>query len=87
MTQVRTAIFSTYSLEWGSLGLLLIRKLCTILEYRCHVYVRSDSLSCVVIADHDYPSRVCFTLMNKVWTRTLVVVVDDVVVDGGVVRF
>lgn len=35
-------------------------------EYRCHVYVRSDSLACVVIADHDYPGRVCFTLMNKV---------------------
>ena len=42
---------------------------CTLLflsEYMCHVHVRSDSLSCVVIADHDYPSRVCFTLMNKV---------------------
>ena len=35
-------------------------------EYRCHVFVRSDSLACVVIADHDYPPRVCFTLMNKV---------------------
>ena len=35
-------------------------------EHLCHVYVRSDNLSCVVIADHDYPSRVCFTLMNKV---------------------
>ena len=35
-------------------------------EYRCHVYVRSDNLSCVVIADMDYPVRVCFTLMNKV---------------------
>ena len=35
-------------------------------DYRCHVYVRSDSLACVIIADHDYPPRVCFTLMNKV---------------------
>jgi synaptobrevin family protein YKT6 len=35
-------------------------------DYRCHVYVRSDNLSCVVIADLDYPVRVAFTLMNKV---------------------
>lgn len=35
-------------------------------EYRCHVYVRSDSLACVVIADEDYPPRVVFTLMSKV---------------------
>lgn len=35
-------------------------------EYKCHAYVRSDKLSCVVIADQDYPVRVCFTLMNKV---------------------
>ena len=35
-------------------------------EYRCHVYVRSDLLACVVIADGDYPPRVAFTLMNKV---------------------
>ena len=35
-------------------------------EYKCHVYVRSDKLACVVIADMDYPQRVCFTLMNKV---------------------
>lgn len=35
-------------------------------DYRCHVYVRSDSLACVIIADHDYPPRVCFTLMNKI---------------------
>ena len=32
----------------------------------CHVFVRSDSLAGVVIADHEYPSRVCFTLLNKV---------------------
>lgn len=35
-------------------------------EYRCHVFVRSDGLACVVIADMDYPVRVAFTLMNKV---------------------
>ena len=35
-------------------------------DYRCHVYVRSDYLSCVVIADQDYPARVAHTLMNKV---------------------
>jgi len=45
---------------------VLILSLCTRADYRCHVFVRSDSLACVVIADHDYPSRVCFTLMNKV---------------------
>ena len=28
--------------------------------------MRSDSLSCVIIADMDYPVRVIFTLMNKV---------------------
>ncbi|XP_003383349.1 PREDICTED: synaptobrevin homolog YKT6-like [Amphimedon queenslandica] len=35
-------------------------------EYRCHVFVRSDGLACVAIADMDYPVRVAFTLMNKV---------------------
>ncbi|XP_028655767.1 synaptobrevin homolog YKT6 [Erpetoichthys calabaricus] len=35
-------------------------------EYLCHVYVRNDSLSGVVIADSEYPSRVCFTLLDKV---------------------
>ena len=35
-------------------------------DYRCHCHVRSDSLSCVIIADMDYPVRVVFTLMNKV---------------------
>lgn len=36
------------------------------LEYLCHVYVRNDSLSGVVIADSEYPSRVAFTLLEKV---------------------
>uniref|UniRef100_A0A8C7M2L8 YKT6 v-SNARE homolog n=1 Tax=Oncorhynchus mykiss TaxID=8022 RepID=A0A8C7M2L8_ONCMY len=35
-------------------------------EYLCHVYVRNDSLGAVVIADGEYPSRVCFTLLDKV---------------------
>uniref|UniRef100_A0A2H6NGA9 Longin domain-containing protein n=1 Tax=Micrurus carvalhoi TaxID=3147026 RepID=A0A2H6NGA9_9SAUR len=35
-------------------------------EYLCHVYVRNDGLAGVVIADHEYPSRVCFTLLDKV---------------------
>ncbi|KAL4635989.1 hypothetical protein GN956_G13167 [Arapaima gigas] len=35
-------------------------------EYLCHVYVRNDSLSGVVIADSEYPQRVCFTLLDKV---------------------
>lgn len=41
-------------------------------EYLCHVYVRSDSLAGVVIADSEYPSRVAFTLLEKVsvlWAR------------------
>ncbi|KAH8018314.1 hypothetical protein HPB51_002295 [Rhipicephalus microplus] len=32
----------------------------------CHVYVRSDSLAGVVVSDHEYPSRVAHTLLNKV---------------------
>uniref|UniRef100_A0A1W7RCX5 Synaptobrevin YKT6-B-like protein n=1 Tax=Agkistrodon contortrix contortrix TaxID=8713 RepID=A0A1W7RCX5_AGKCO len=35
-------------------------------EYLCHVYLRNDGLAGVVIADHEYPSRVCFTLLDKV---------------------
>ncbi|XP_002738196.1 synaptobrevin homolog YKT6-like [Saccoglossus kowalevskii] len=35
-------------------------------EYMCHVYVRADSLSGVLICDHEYPQRVSFTLLNKV---------------------
>ncbi|XP_005089485.1 synaptobrevin homolog YKT6 [Aplysia californica] len=35
-------------------------------EYICHVYVRSDNLSGVVIGDHEYPQRVAHTLINKV---------------------
>ena len=35
-------------------------------EYICHVHVRSDGLSCVVISDQEYPSRVCYTLMTKI---------------------
>lgn len=35
-------------------------------EYLCHVYVRSDSLAGVVIADSEYPSRVAFSLLEKV---------------------
>uniref|UniRef100_A0A8C7QR80 YKT6 v-SNARE homolog n=1 Tax=Oncorhynchus mykiss TaxID=8022 RepID=A0A8C7QR80_ONCMY len=34
--------------------------------YLCHVYVRNDSLSAVVIADSEYPQRVAFTLLDKV---------------------
>ncbi|ESO07874.1 hypothetical protein HELRODRAFT_185407 [Helobdella robusta] len=35
-------------------------------EYVCHLYVRGDSLAGVVISDDEYPSRVSFTLLNKV---------------------
>jgi len=35
-------------------------------DYLCHVYVRSDRLSGVIISDHEYPHRVAHTLINKV---------------------
>uniref|UniRef100_K7FKW1 YKT6 v-SNARE homolog n=1 Tax=Pelodiscus sinensis TaxID=13735 RepID=K7FKW1_PELSI len=35
-------------------------------EYLCHVFVRNDRLAGVVIADSEYPPRVCFTLLEKV---------------------
>nr|XP_045017201.1 synaptobrevin homolog YKT6-like [Jaculus jaculus] len=35
-------------------------------EYLCHVYVRNGSLAGVVIVDSEYPSRVAFTLLEKV---------------------
>jgi synaptobrevin family protein YKT6 len=35
-------------------------------EYFCHVYIRSDSFASVVTADSEYPSRVAFTLLEKV---------------------
>ncbi|KAF6087173.1 YKT6 v-SNARE-like protein [Phyllostomus discolor] len=35
-------------------------------DYLCHVYVRHDGLAGVVIADGEYPSRVAFTLLEKV---------------------
>lgn len=30
------------------------------------MYVRNDNLGAVVIADTEYPQRVCFTLLDKV---------------------
>lgn len=35
-------------------------------EYMCHVFVRADNLSGVVISDHEYPQRVAHTLITKV---------------------
>ncbi|XP_037115100.1 synaptobrevin homolog YKT6 [Syngnathus acus] len=35
-------------------------------DYLCHVYVRNDNLGAVVIADTEYPQRVCFSLLDKV---------------------
>ncbi|XP_069773737.1 synaptobrevin homolog YKT6 [Narcine bancroftii] len=35
-------------------------------DYLCHLYIRNDSLAGVVIADSEYPARVCFTLLDKV---------------------
>ncbi|KPP70912.1 hypothetical protein Z043_110218 [Scleropages formosus] len=46
-------------------------------EYLCHVYVRNDSLSGVVIADSEYPQRVCFTLLDKDCSGPLCLVLDD----------
>jgi synaptobrevin family protein YKT6 len=34
-------------------------------EYFCHCYVRSDSLSSILISDNEYPQRVAFTLLGK----------------------
>ena len=36
------------------------------IDYVCHVYVRADGLSGVVIANQDYPQRVAHTLITKV---------------------
>lgn len=44
-------------------------------DYLCHVYVRNDSLAGVVIADKDYPGRVAFTLLGKVFVVALVFLV------------
>lgn len=35
-------------------------------EYLCHVQVRDDRLSAVLVSDHDYPRRVAFTILSKV---------------------
>ena len=35
-------------------------------EYMCHVFVRNDSLSGVLVSDHEYPQRVGQTLLSKV---------------------
>lgn len=34
--------------------------------YMCHVYVRSDNLTAILIADHEYPQRVAHTLLTKI---------------------
>ncbi|KAM7350437.1 YKT6 v-SNARE homolog [Cochliomyia hominivorax] len=34
--------------------------------YMCHVYVRTDNLAGVLIADHEYPQRVGHTLITKI---------------------
>ncbi|KAL6456448.1 hypothetical protein MHYP_G00349920 [Metynnis hypsauchen] len=35
-------------------------------EYMCHMQIRDDGLSAVVIADSEYPQRICFSLLDKV---------------------
>ncbi|TRY88145.1 hypothetical protein DNTS_029451 [Danionella cerebrum] len=42
-----------------------VQEFMTFTKYLCHVYVRNDNLGGVVIADSEYPSRVCFTLLDK----------------------
>lgn len=49
------------------------------IDYLCHVYVRNDSLGAVVIADNEYPSRVCFSLLDKVGVRTAVLLTHCIV--------
>nr|CAG4645834.1 EOG090X0E6P [Lynceus sp. MCZ IZ 141354] len=34
-------------------------------EYTCHVYVRAEGISAVLISDHEYPHRVAHTLLMK----------------------
>lgn len=34
-------------------------------EYTCHVYVKADGLSGIVVTDQEYPPRVAFALLNK----------------------
>jgi len=35
-------------------------------DYFCHVFVRADGLSAVLVSDADYPTRVAHTLLTKV---------------------
>ena len=36
--------------------------------YMCHVYVRSDNLAAVLIADHEYPGNLFFSITdNTIW--------------------
>lgn len=35
-------------------------------EYMCHVCVRQDNLTGVVISDHEYPYRVAHNMLNKI---------------------
>ncbi len=48
------------------LCLLKVNLIFGFVEYLCHVYVRADGLSCVLVADHEYPHRVAHTLLSKV---------------------
>ncbi|KAI4890529.1 hypothetical protein NFI96_033326, partial [Prochilodus magdalenae] len=53
-------------------GLIVERSPCGTLasvsekEYMCHVHIRDSGLAAVVIADSEYPQRVCFSLLDKV---------------------
>ena len=52
--------------------------LCVVTEYMCHVYVRSDRLSSVLISDPEYPQRVAFSLLNKVCMNILFDVISKI---------
>lgn len=57
-------------------------------EYMCHVYVRGDGLSGVVISDQEYPNRVAHTLLMKIlddFTTAVPAHTWQVAGDGGVV--
>ena len=47
-------------------SVFLLAAVSLIAEYICHVYVRQDGLSGVVMADGEYPQRVAHSLINKV---------------------
>lgn len=58
-TLLRCSLFDGIVANKHSLALSLC------VEYLCHVYVRRDGISGIVVADQEYPPRVAFALLNK----------------------